>query len=310
MTGSHRTILPGLSPKALFSRIGKPMREVTLLSMVVFLSLLPGLAVAAPAAQLWVIWNDSQESNTTAIDHSGWQEFLSAYVVRGPNDVDLVAYGRVSAEDRLQLQSYLRGLSRLDPRDYARWEQLAYWLNLYNALTVELVLSAPGKDSIMRMGRGWFSAGPWDDEVITVAGQALTLNDIEHRIVRPLFKDRRAHYALNCASLGCPDLGTQAYTSANLEGLLAANEIAYINHRRGVHFDARGRLVVSQIYQWYQADFPGQPRDFLHYLSERHAVLGDELRSYRGRIDFDYDWSLNLLSPPSSPESSPESSLH
>jgi hypothetical protein len=254
-------------------------------------------AFATPAAEMWSIWNTSRESSPAAIDHAEWQWFLDQYVTPGDGGINLVAYRDITAADRQRLQSYLKALSQIDPRDYARAEQLAYWVNLYNALTVEVIATHPAKSSILRMGEGLFSVGPWNDDVITIAGIDLTLNDIEHRILRPIWNDRRIHYALNCASIGCPNLDRQAYTRGNGEQLLSANEIAYINHRRGVEFDERGRLVVSQIYEWYGADFVPDSVEhregLLGYLASHHATLSDKLNTYEGRIRYAYDWTLN-----------------
>jgi len=269
------------------------LADPRLFLVVAIMGVLPLPADAAPAARLWPLWQASEESNPAGIDHSPWQRFLDRYVVPGAAGVNLVAYHQVVAEDRRQLQSYLHALTQLDPRDYPRAEQLPYWVNLYNALTVEVVLANPDKDSILRMGRRFFSVGPWNDALLSIAGEAVTLNDIEHRILRPIWKDRRIHYALNCASLSCPNLDRQAYTRANIERALAANENAYINHPRGVRFDERGELVVSQVYDWYAADFAADRQGLLNYLSERHASLAEAIRTYRGQVRYAYDWQLN-----------------
>lgn len=128
----------------------------------------------------------------------------------------LFRYAEVTKEDKTLLNDYLDQLSKLDPREFNRQEQYAYWVNLYNALTVKLILDNYPVASITKLG-GLFSFGPWDEKVFTVAGQTLTLNDIEHRILRPIWKDPRTHYAVNCASLGCPNLQSQAFTAQNTE---------------------------------------------------------------------------------------------
>ena len=249
--------------------------------------------LAAPKADLWVFWNVSDESNAQAIDHGRWQAFLDDYLRIGSDGINRVAYRDVSVGNRAELGKYLDSLSSLDPRAYNRAEQFAYWINLYNALTVEIVLRNPKKGSILRMGKGLFSIGPWDDPLLTIAGQPLTLNDIEHRILRPIWRDRRIHYAVNCASIGCPNLATTAYTASNVEALLDAGEAAYINHPRGVRFDDRGRLQLSELYKWYVGDFAEDELALVRYLAERHATMGGELSAYTGRIRYDYDWALN-----------------
>ena len=250
-------------------------------------------ADAAPKADLWHFWDVSDETNAQPIDHGLWQSFLDDYLRAGSDGINRVAYRSVSADHRAELGEYLDSLSSLDPRAYNRAEQFAYWINLYNALTVEVVLRNPKQGSILRMGRGFFSIGPWNDPLLTIAGQPLTLNDIEHRILRPIWQDRRIHYAVNCASIGCPNLATAAYTVSNTESLLAAGEAAYINHERGVRFDARGRLELSDIYTWYRDDFAAGESALLRYLAEHHATMSRELRAYTGRIRYSYDWALN-----------------
>ncbi len=252
-----------------------------------------GAAGAAPKADLWDFWNASDESNARSIDHGRWQSFLDDNLRVGSDGINRVAYQAVSGRHRAELGDYLDSLSSLDPRTYNRAEQFAYWINLYNALTVEVVLRHPKKGSILRMGKGWFSIGPWNDPLLTIAGQPLTLNDIEHRVLRPIWRDRRIHYAVNCASIGCPNLAKTAYTSSNVETLLDAGEAAYINHPRGARFDDRGRLQLSELYKWYAGDFAEDEPALVRYLAEHHATMASELITYTGRIRYDYDWALN-----------------
>lgn len=259
-----------------------------------------GVASAAPAADLWPVWQASDESNGAAIDHSAWQAFLDAYVeTETASGVNLVRYAAVSEADRVGLRAYLAALQATDPRRYPKTEQLAYWINLYNAATVDLVLRNPDEDSIRRMGGGLFTVGPWNDEILEVAGIALTLNDIEHRILRPIWQDRRIHFAVNCASMSCPNLRQLAYTGANVERLLRENEHAYINDPRGVRFTARGRLELSRIFDWYREDFAPTTGALLDYLAQ-HAdePLATRLRAYDGKIGYEYDWSLNAAGQP------------
>ena len=252
-----------------------------------------GTVRAASAPEAWALWDEQAPSNGAVVDHSSWQQFLEQYVVVYPDGVNRLAYKSVTPADRQLLNDYIGMLSTIDPRAYRKAEQLPYWINLYNAATVRVVLGRPMKGSILRMGRGYFSSGPWDDEVVTVAGQPMTLNDIEHRVLRPIFRDYRIHYAVNCASFSCPNLVRQAYTRANAEQLLADNEIRYINHDRGMHIDSRGRLVLSRLYEWYAEDFAADTPGLLAYLSSRHTSFGLELKNYTDRVKYSYDWSLN-----------------
>jgi len=203
-------------------------------------------------------------------------------------------YAAVSESDKQDLRDYIAGLQTLDPRRYSRAEQLAYWINLYNAATVDLVLQNPRKRSILRMGEGLFSVGPWDDEILSIAGEALTLNDIEHRILRPIWRDRRIHFAVNCASMSCPNLSTNAYTRENVEQQLSQNELAYITDPRGVTFTKNGQLEVSRIFDWYLNDFAPTPEALVEYLaSHAEPPLRQRIEGYDGKLKYEYDWSLN-----------------
>lgn len=249
--------------------------------------------LAAPAANLWPYWDHSDEGNANAVDHSSWQALLHTYLVTTDDDRTLFRYAAVTARDRKRLDRYISRLAGIEPRALARAEQLPYWINLYNALTVRVVLDHPNEDSIRDMGGGWFGSGPWNNALLTIAGQAVTLNDIEHRILRPIWKDRRIHFAVNCASVSCPNLASEAYTRENTQRLLQAGEANYLHHPRGLRFDSEGQLHLSSIFDWYQSDFGGSREALLDYLSGRRPDLAERLSRYRGAIRYDYDWSLN-----------------
>ncbi len=271
------------------SRFISPIRVVLLWSCV----LVP--AAAAPRAELQPYWDHSDASNPAVIDHRPWQGLLDRYLdTRHASGVYRFAYAAVRNADRQTLRAYLAALQALDPRRYSRPEQEAYWINLYNALTVDLVLRHYPVESIRDIGGGWLTRGPWDDPVATVAGRELTLNDIEHGILRPIWRDPRIHYAVNCASIGCPNLAGRAYTRDNLEELLEQGARGYINHPRGARWQD-GRLTASSIYDWYQEDFGGTEKGVVdHLLRYARPGLAERLRGHEGAIDYyEYDWSLN-----------------
>ncbi len=265
------------------------------LSILIFaaMTLFSGLASAAPAPEKWAFWDRLNAESTATIDHSLWQSVLDKYLRESPDNINRFAYTEVAGEGREQLRGYLTAMAAIDPRDYNALEQQAYWMNLYNALTVDVVLKYPKKKSILRMSEGFFSIGPWDDEVFTLAGKELTLNDIEHRILRPIFQDRRVHYAVNCASIGCPNLAPKVFNSAQLEEQLVAAERGYINHPRGVTLDKKGRLQLSQIFEWYVDDFAEDEAGLVNYLAQHHETLGETLKGFTGKVSYDYDWDLN-----------------
>ena len=128
---------------------------------------------------------------------------------------------------------------------------------------------------------------------MTVEGERLSLNDIEHRILRPIGKDPRIHYAVNCASLGCPNLSPVAFTARNTETLLSQYATDFINHPRGATF-TRNRMKVSSIYVWFQDDFGGSSAgDIQHMRQYAKGDLARQLAEYHGGLDDDYDWDLN-----------------
>lgn len=272
------------------------MRTLLLFSVVaisIAVTLFQSPALAAPGDDLWDFWDESNAASQLVVDHSRWTAFLGKYVHASDSGINTFAYSSVVPADHDALQAYIARLASTDPRRLRKDEQLAYWINLYNALTVDVVLNNPKDKSIKKMGRGLFSSGPWDDELVSIVGESLTLNDIEHRILRPIWQDHRIHYAVNCASVGCPNLATQAYTADNVNQLLSDGERDYVNHHRGVHFDEDGRLTLSKIYQWYGSDFANDERGVLDYLGQHHEVLATELAAYSGDVRYNYDWSLN-----------------
>ncbi|GAB2199453.1 DUF547 domain-containing protein [Sessilibacter sp. MAH4] len=248
---------------------------------------------AAPTSELIDFWDESDEENTNTIDHSKWQTVLDAYLVSNhPSGINRFNYKAVSKADKSALESYINDLKNTDPREYNLAEQKAYWINLYNALTVNLILDNYPVKSITKLG-GFFSFGPWDKEIITIEGETLTLNNIEHGILRPIWKDNRIHYAVNCASMGCPNLSATAFTAENTEALLDQSAKDYVNHTRGVKIEG-DKMQVSSIYEWYKVDFGGTDASLIEHLKlYAEPQLQEKLNSFSGKITDSYDWSLN-----------------
>ena len=262
----------------------------------VLLGFVSTTALAAPAAELWPMWEEHNASSQAMIDHSAWGEFLQSYLVADTDSgINLLRYAAVTEADRSRLDQYLAGLQSVEIASFSRPEQKAYWINLYNALTVQIILQRYPLESIREIKSGWFSAGPWDLKLTIVAGEALSLNDIEHRILRPIWQDNRIHYAVNCASMGCPDLQAKPFTSDNIERLLDAAAHGYINHPRGVRFDKQ-KLVLSEIYDWYLDDSGESAESVISHLGVFAAPeLKESLHGYSGDVVYDYDWNLNAF---------------
>ncbi len=250
-------------------------------------------AWAAPAADPWAFWEPRTPVSEQVLDHARWQLVLDQYLVTDdPSGVHLFRYGDVQPEQRRILDEYLERMQATDPRFLQRDEQLAYWINLYNALTVALVLDHYPVKSIRRIRPHLFAFGPWDMDVATVAGQDLTLNDIEHRILRPLFRDPRIHFAVNCASIGCPNLSAAAFTGANVQSQLQALTTRFLAHPRGLEWRGDG-LFLSSIFNWFADDFGGEAGLLAFLARHAPAAARKPLAGYRGRIEYGYDWRLN-----------------
>jgi hypothetical protein len=253
-------------------------------------------AYGAPKAELWARWQQHDPKNTQTIDHTAWDTFLKKYVAAmHPSGVNRVRYSTVTAEDKQRLKDYVDSLQTLPISRYNRQEQKAYWINLYNAFTVQVILAHAPVESIrdIDISPGLFSDGPWGAKLLTIEGEKVSLDDIEHRILRPIWKDNRVHYAVNCASIGCPNLAPVAYTPQNIEQLLEQGAREYVNHPRGAAFK-NGKLQVSSIYVWFQEDFGGSIDGVLDHLRQyAQGQLAEDLQAYRGAVKHAYDWRLN-----------------
>lgn len=277
--------------------MGWTRRALLSLLMSGAVALAASTARAAPAADLWEKWAAFDAASTRSVDHAAWDGFLKTYVKARPDGLNRVDYGAVTGADKAVLSGYLAWLSATPVANLNRAEQQAFWINLYNALTVKVVLDHFPVASIMdiSISPGLFSKGPWGKKLIAVDGEPVSLDDIEHRILRPIWKDPRQHYAVNCASVGCPDLIARAYRPDDMDAVLTANARAYINSSRGVRIDG-GKLVVSKIYDWFQADFGGNETGVLDHLRKyADGSTKAALEQARGIDDYDYDWRLNGL---------------
>ncbi len=269
---------------------------LTLISSVIgllMLSLVP--AHAAPKSELWKIWTAHDPASTLQVDHSAWDAFLKTYVEDNPKGLNWVDYGGVSDADRSALDAYLKALSTTAVATLNRGEQQAFWINLYNALTVKVILDHYPVETIrdIDITPGLFADGPWGKKLIEVAGTPVSLDDIEHRILRPIWQDNRVHYAVNCASVGCPDLINRAYVAGDMDAVLTQNAKAYINSDRGLRLDGN-EIIVSSIYDWFQTDFGGSEQGVLEHLRMyAEGLLKAMLEKFRNIDEYDYNWALN-----------------
>jgi len=250
-------------------------------------------APAAPSAKLWERWNAFNPASNATINHETWDNWLKSFVSTDADGVNRVAYGSVTQTDRKQLKTYIDDLTSLQISDYNRDQQRAYWINLYNALTIDIVLKHYPLESIRNISSGLFSSGPWRLKLAQIEGEALTLDDIEHRILRPIWQDPRIHYAVNCASLGCPNLQPSAFTAENTENLLQTAAREFINSARGARV-IDNKLQVSRIYDWFEKDFGGNEAGVIKHLRQyATGGLATALGSIEDIDEYAYDWQIN-----------------
>jgi hypothetical protein len=238
-------------------------------------------------------------------DHAAWTRLLTAHVhwnVAGTaSTVDYAGF----AHDRAALDAYRTALGAVGEGEFAAWpapDRLAFLINAYNANTIALVLGRyPDLTSIKDLG-GFFTS-PWKQRFVELRGAVRTLDEIEHGMIRGDVGagEPRVHFALNCASIGCPALRPEAYRGAALAGQLADQARRFLADHTRNRFDAASdRLAVSKIFDWYGSDFERAAGSVARFLAPYASDLADDER-VRERIAaaavpiafLDYDWRLN-----------------
>jgi len=240
--------------------------------------------------------------------HRAWNQLLGRHVeVLDGGAASKVRYAGFM-EDRVALKAYLDLLSAVEPAHFDGWskaERLAFLINAYNAFTVELVVrNYPGIKSIRDLGNIFVS--PWRMRFFTLLGAERHLDDIEHGMIRKpgVFDEPRIHFAVNCASVGCPMLREEAYVASRLDAQLEDQTVRFLSDRSRNRYDPRrGVLEVSMIFDWYRKDFSSglrgieTPGEFF----AMYAPLLADSAPHRQAISsgavsiryLEYDWNLN-----------------
>jgi hypothetical protein len=220
------------------------------------------------------------------IDNSVYADLLARYVANG-----VVNYAGFKAEEP-KLDQYLTVFEQVDPQSLSRNDRFAFYINAYNAWTIKLILSGyPGLKSIKDLGSLFQS--PWKKEFVRIHGRTLSLDDIEHNILRPRFKDPRVHFAINCASKSCPPLLAEPYRGDVLDSQLDQVTRRFLNDPGSYRLDG-DEFQVSAIFKWFSEDFNDDPLGF--YFTYAEGDLKKMLASRRSRLTvryLDYNWSLN-----------------
>ncbi|MEM7552241.1 MAG: DUF547 domain-containing protein [Bacteroidota bacterium] len=219
--------------------------------------------------------------------HEIWDGLVKKYVLED----GLVDYKGFIKEQN-ELGKYLDLLSKNAPeKDWSDEEQIAYWINAYNAFTIKLVIDNYPLESIKNIKGSVqipFVNTPWDIKFIEIGGETYDLNNIEHGILRKDFEEPRIHFAVNCASMSCPKLRREAFTADKLDQQLEDQGREFMNDptRNKITED---KAQLSKIFKWFTGDFKdkGSVIDFVNKYADVKAASSAKI-SY-----LDYDWSLN-----------------
>ena len=244
-------------------------------------------------------------STAHAFDHQQWDTLLKKYVVVYEGGKSSAVNYTAMQGDIKKIQTYLKRLSLVSKVEFYKWpesEQLSFLINTYNAATLELVLRDYPVDSIKELGSLFFS--PWGKDFIYLFGELRSLDDVEHHLIRKnnRYHEPRVHFALNCASIGCPALLDEAYTAEKLERQLERQTVLFLSDEtRNRFFDKH--LSVSSIFKWYREDFEFNWRSshslehfFMRYAQALDLSDAQVAEIAAGKIEIifsDYDWQLN-----------------
>jgi hypothetical protein len=231
--------------------------------------------------------------------HDAWRALLASHVIWIQDGAATEVHYTGFSRDERALANYLETLSAVSSEQYEGWSrprQLAYLINSYNAFTVQLILDHQPVSSIRDIG-GLFTT-PWQIRFIPLLGKTISLDEIEHEMIREpgVFDEPRIHFAVNCASIGCPALRPEPYVADRLDEQLEDSERRFLGDRsRNRYNEEKGRFEVSKLFDWYGEDFTQQWGSLNAYLDHNARRVGAQPEdALASRIVFlDYDWSLN-----------------
>ncbi|MCI4666646.1 MAG: DUF547 domain-containing protein [Bacteroidia bacterium] len=235
-----------------------------------------------------IVYKDLLAENSKKPSHDDWDGMLKLYVQEN-GDVDYKGW----LEDSLRLNAYLEKISSNPPgTSWTKADQLAYWINAYNAFTIKIVLDHYPVKSIKDIGGDYpFINSVWDLKFFKIASIDMDLNTIEHRILRREFDDPRIHFAINCASFSCPKLRNEAYTTEKLE-LQLMDQAKYFIHNETKNRIGEREVLLSMIFKWYEDDFVKELpiKDYINQYLETKIAPDTKLGF------MNYNWNLNEVS--------------
>lgn len=254
-----------------------------------------GSDVAQAGDPVWVGQNVRGSVSMEQVDHTPWDRLLKKHVDRD-GYVNYKVW-HASSADRQALTAYLNSLSQVNPQAKASKDaKLAFWINAYNAVTVHGILREYPTSSIRNHTAKLFGYNIWKDLKLIVAGQGYSLEHIEHQILRKM-SEPRIHFAIVCASVGCPRLLNEAYTAKAVQTQLDTNAKDFFSRKQNFQYDARSRRFhLSSILSWFGEDFgngqTAQLRTISKWLPDRASQAAAQ--SGAGSMSFlDYNWNLN-----------------
>lgn len=220
-----------------------------------------------------------------SVVHQPWTDLLQKHV----DAKGFVSY-KGFLEDSLKLNDYLNVLSATPPTDeWTRAEKLAFWINAYNAFTVKLIINHYPVSSIKDIKKGIpFVNSVWDIKFFEIGGMRMSLNEIEHSILRKEFEEPRIHFSIVCASMSCPKLRNEAFTAEKLEQQLQAQAVDFINDSTKNEIEME-EIRISSIFKWFSGDFTnnGTVQEFIRPFSQQDFVSSAKVKY------LPYDWNLN-----------------
>ena len=219
------------------------------------------------------------------VDHSLWAGLLQDYVSAGR--VDYAGF----KQDEARLDRYLAVLEQTDHQALEKKERFAFFVNAYNAWTVKFILTEwPDIESIKELGSIFSS--PWKKEIVRLKDKTVSLDDVEHGLLRKEYRDPRVHFAVNCASKSCPPLASTPYTGKDLDERLDRAARDFLNDPQSTRLEGE-TLYLSKIFDWYKEDFGNQAAFVLQYAQ---GDFKTRLKAAQDKVKIEYlpyDWSLN-----------------
>lgn len=236
--------------------------------------------------KVWEYWNQYNTQSRESINHALWDSFLEENLIKIDNRYT-PDYSKINSVEKNRLEYYIDEMSNVEIQNYNSDTQKAYWINLYNALTVKILLDHYPVRSIMEIST-FFSRGPWNSKLLEIDGKKLSLKDIKERILLPIWKDYRIHYILFDSSISGPELFPRAITAKNLEQFLTVTELNYLNKSETIKIEGN-MVVISTLIKRYGEDLAFSEEQMINYLNEK---LDTRVDFNRYGIRYGYNWLL------------------